>query len=257
MAIPISSLRRGPRIKPPRVVLMGTQGVGKSTWANSAPNAVFVPTEDGLDAINVNAAFPQATSVAEVCDNLDTLIKETHDFQTVAIDSADWLEILIHNEIATAGGKPSISDIGYGKGYGEASNTWLRILGQLETLRNEKGMIVIILAHTKIKTFNDPTSDSYDRYILDLHDSSSSVLREWCDVLGFANHSFAVKTSETGFNKKVTRATGSGERLLYVEERPGFVAKNRYGLPPSIPFPKVNGWQAFEAAFTAAQPQGV
>jgi hypothetical protein len=80
-------------------------------------------------------------------------------------------------------------------------------------------------------------------------------LIEWCDVLGFANHSIATKTTDAGFNKKIIRGIGTGERVLYLEERPGFLAKNRYGLPPSITFPKIDGWKAFDAAMMAAQPE--
>jgi hypothetical protein len=39
----------------------------------------------------------------------------------------------------------------------------------------------------------------------------------------------------------VTRALGSGERLLHTAERPAFLAKNRYGLPDTLPM----SWTAF------------
>jgi hypothetical protein len=234
---------------------MGTQGVGKSSWANSAPSPVFIPTEEGLDAIDVNSAFDIARSLQDVLEALGALIYEDHDFKTVVIDTADWLETLIHKQVSAQNSIDSIEKIPYGKGYKFAVDEWRKILEGLDLLRNEKGMITIILAHVKIKRFEDPTADAYDRYILDLHDSASSVLIEWCDVLGFANHSIATKTTDAGFNKKIIRGIGTGERVLYLEERPGFLAKNRYGLPPSITFPKIDGWKAFDAAMMAAQPE--
>jgi hypothetical protein len=42
----------------------------------------------------------------------------------------------------------------------------------------------------------------------------------------------------------VTRALGSGERVLYTAERPAFLAKNRYGLPDVLPL----AWAAFAEA---------
>ncbi len=42
----------------------------------------------------------------------------------------------------------------------------------------------------------------------------------------------------------VTRALGSGERVLYTAERPAFLAKNRYGLPETLPLE----WSEFLAA---------
>ena len=55
------------------------------------------------------------------------------------------------------------------------------------------------------------------------------------DVVLFANYRVSTVKSDVGFNKKVTRALGSGERLLHTAERPAFLAKNRYGLPEQLP----------------------
>jgi hypothetical protein len=256
MAISLSSLRRGPLARPPRVVLMGTEGVGKSTWGNSAPNPVFIQTEDGLDALDVNASFDLATSYADVRQALWELAYEEHQFKSVVLDTADWTETLIHKKVADDHKVATIDLIPYGKGYKAAMEIWRDMLAGFDVLRNDKGMIVIILAHVKIKKFEDPTADAYDRYLLDLHDSAAALLTEWCDIIGFATHSVATKTTDAGFNRKATRATSSGERLLHLEERAGFVAKNRYGLPPTIAFPKENGWQVLETALTAAyQPK--
>jgi hypothetical protein len=246
MATSLSSLRRGPRVRPPRVVLAGTPAIGKSTWANSAPSPIFIPTEDGLDAIDVHAAFDVAESLQDVLDAIGVLINQDHDFKTVVLDSADWLERLVHKQVAAAHKVTSIEGIPYGKGYKLAAEEWRSVIEGLDILRNVKRMNVIVIAHVKIKRFDDPTSDSYDRYILDMHEGVSSILIEWCDVLGFVQHDVTMKTTEGGFNKKIIKGIGSGERILHLEERPGFLAKNRYGMPPSIPFPKVDGWSTFE-----------
>lgn len=254
MPFDFAKLRRGPDpTKPPRIVAGGPEGVGKSSWANSAPNPIFIQCEDGLDAINVNAAFPLAISLQDVLDQLGVLITEEHDFKTVVIDTADWLEHLIHKAVAAAHKVESIDQIPYGKGYRPAADECRKVLEGLDLLRNQKRMIVIILAHVKIKRFDDPMTDAYDRYLLDMHDSLSSLLIEWCDVLAFIQHAVAIKTTESGFNQKRNRGVGSGERVLYLEGRPGFIAKNRYGLPASLPFPKDNGWQIFERAMTEAR----
>jgi len=55
--------------------------------------------------------------------------------------------------------------------------------------------------------------------------------------------------SDVGFNKKVTRALGAGERLLHTAERPAFLAKNRYALPETLPM----SW----AALAEAMPRGI
>ena len=95
MAISLSSLRKTGVARPPRIVVYGTHGIGKSTFAANAPAPVFIQTEEGLDAINVDA-FPLCTSYEEMVDAIGALASEDHEFATVVVDSADWAEQLIH-----------------------------------------------------------------------------------------------------------------------------------------------------------------
>ena len=76
---------------PPRLIVYGTEGIGKSTFASEAPAPIFVQTEDGLAEIECDK-FPLATTFEEVQAALSELYSEQHDFQTVVIDSFDWLE---------------------------------------------------------------------------------------------------------------------------------------------------------------------
>ena len=52
MAISLASLERSSAIKPPRILVHGVHGVGKTTFAAGAPDPVFIVTEDGLGVIN-------------------------------------------------------------------------------------------------------------------------------------------------------------------------------------------------------------
>ena len=53
MAISLSSISRTTRNSlPPRVVIHGSQKVGKSTFAAGAYNPIFLPLEDGLSAVS-------------------------------------------------------------------------------------------------------------------------------------------------------------------------------------------------------------
>ena len=47
----MSRVQRGRTPKPPRLLVYGTEGIGKSTFAAQAPHPIFVQTEDGLDEI--------------------------------------------------------------------------------------------------------------------------------------------------------------------------------------------------------------
>ena len=84
MAISLASLRTTSVLTPPRILIHGVAGVGKSTFAADADRPVFLMTEDGLGKLQV-PHFPLATSYAEVAEALDALLNEDHDFGTVVV----------------------------------------------------------------------------------------------------------------------------------------------------------------------------
>ena len=234
MAISLASLKKTGVARPPRIVLYGVHGIGKSTFAAGAPSPVFIPTEEGLDAVDATA-FPLCKSFEDIMDSIGALASEDHDFATVVIDSADWAEQLVHKKVASDNNVATIDAIGYGRGYKAAVDYWKQMLEGLDYLRNDKNMQVILLAHSQVKRFDDPLTDPYDRYQLDLHHGSASVVSEWCDILMFANQQYTTVKSDVGFNQKVTRAVGTGSRVLYTQERPGWSAKSRWALPDTLP----------------------
>lgn len=224
-----------PRAVPPRILIYGPQGIGKSTFISKADTPVLIQTEDGLGNLSI-PAYPLARSYGDVMSQLTELATVDHPYKTVAVDSADWLEPLIWKQVAAEAGKKSIEDIGYGKGYVMALDLWREYIEALNYLRDEKNMAVIQTAHAQIKRFENPETESYDRYEIKLHKLASAVLLEHSDIVLFANHYVAVSKESGGFNKDRKRALDTDERILYTQERPSAVAKNRYGLPKEIPF---------------------
>lgn len=224
--------------KPPRILIYGPQGLGKSTFGSLADRPVFIQTEDGLDALNV-PAYPLATSYEQVMGYIGELASIDHLYKTLVVDSVDWMEPLVWAQVAKEQGKKSIEDIGYGKGYVMAVDLWREYMSALNYLRDAKGMTIIQTAHAQIKRFENPETESYDRYEIKLHKLASALLLEHSDIVIFANHYVGITKEKKGFDKDGRkRAIGSGERILYTNERPSAVAKNRYGLPEEIPFDK-------------------
>ncbi len=204
-----------------------------STFGAMAPDAIFVPTEDGLADIDCHA-FPLVQSYAEFQRRLEELAGEEHDFKTVVVDSVDWLERLIWAQVCADRGVENIEDIGYAKGYTFALTYWREVLIALDWLRNERGMMVILLAHAKIERYENPETEAYDRYSPKLHKLASAVVQEWCDEVLFANYRTYAKTSGEGFDKRAI-GVGQGERIIRTTERPAHVAKNRCNLPDELP----------------------
>ena len=247
MAFNLASIRKGPQALPPRIVIYGEHGLGKSTFAAGAPAPIFIQTEDGLASLDV-ASFPLAARHEDVLEAVGALYNEQHSFETVVLDSLDWCEKLIWSYVARKHDKQSIEDFGYGKGYTVAAEAMGELLAGLNALRTERGMAVILTAHAQVKRFDDPTSASYDRFELALHKAASALVSEWADVIAFATHDTIVRTEEAGFNKKLKKAV-AGDRVIHVERQPAFNAKNRYGLPPKLPL----SWDSFSSALADAQ----
>ena len=103
----MKQIRSGLRHSPPRFLIYGTEGIGKSTTAAQAPKPIFIPTEDGLDQIDCNS-FPLARTFDEVMSAVSALYSEQHDYQSVVIDSLDWLERLIWDDVCREYGVKSI-----------------------------------------------------------------------------------------------------------------------------------------------------
>lgn len=245
MAITLGSIKKGKADKPPLCVFYGVAGVGKTELAASAPAPIFMRTagEDYSTGIEPEE-FPEAATFSDVIEAIGVLANEEHSFQTFAIDSVDGLESLIFAETCRRNNWQTIEDPGFGKGYIAALAPWGEVLEGLKYLRAERRMNVILIGHTEIKRFDSPTSDPYSRYRVNLQQRAADVLDAAADIVGFVNFRVTLKNAEVGFNKKVTHGEGGGARVIYVEERPGFIAKNRFGMPPSLDYKKGEGWNA-------------
>jgi hypothetical protein len=255
MAISLASLRRGGETRPPRILVYGVAGVGKTQLAADAPNPVFLQTEDGLGRIDA-ATFGLLRSFDAVMEALGSLYTEEHDHQTVVLDSLDWLEPLVWQHTAQAHNQPDIESFGYGKGYLAALDTWRSFLDGVNALRDERGMGVILIAHAEIRRFDSPETEPYDRYQPKLHRGASALVQEHVDAVLFANYRVSTLKSDVGFNKKVVRGVSGGDRLLHTAERPAFLAKNRFGLAETLPlsWPELAAGIPFYATPPSAAP---
>lgn len=240
MAFNLKSIKKNTAIAAPRIMLYGVEGIGKTTFASQAPEPIFICTEDGLGSLQVEH-FPLATKADDVLEAIGTLVTEDHKFGTVVLDSVDWLDNLIWQDVEA---KHDAKDLAYGKGAMIVAERWREVLGGLNALRNDKGMVVILLAHCQIKRFDSPEVEPFDRYQPKLQERSNAILREWADAVLFANYKTIVRKDDVGFNKTNNRGISTGERLLYTSEKPAYMAKNRYSLPESLPM----SWDAFAQA---------
>jgi hypothetical protein len=243
MAVSLASLKRaGGTPKPPRNLVYGTHGIGKTNLAAGAPAPVFIQTEDGLADPRLGdiPTFGILKTFGEVFEAVGSLYTEDHEFKTAVIDTVDWLEPLVWAETCVINGWRTIEEPGFGKGYIAAVDVWRSLIEGLNSLRDDKGMTIIMLAHAHVKRYEAPDSEPYDRYLIKLQDRASAILQENVDCVFFANYRTSIVRDKRKGEKEGqgrTRGVGGGNRVIYTEERPAFLAKNRYSMPDSIALP--------------------
>lgn len=253
----LANVRTGQAKSPDRILLMGTPGVGKSTWAAGAPSPIFLCAEDGMPrALADIPRFPSPESTDDILDALRSLTNDPHDYKSLVIDTVDWMEAIVWRSLCERNGwkdktgNPSIEAPGYGKGYTAATEEMRRVVAALETLRNKRGMEVILLAHAAIKVFQNPAGSDYARYESKLHKGAGALFSEWCDVVLFAQYEEI--STEKDIEKK-GKSIATGLRLVHTERAAAWDAKNRHGLPPVLPLDYAEYARARDAG-TPADP---
>ena len=229
----LEKAKKEKRRVPPRVLLYGSEKVGKSSAAASAPDAFVIDTEGGLDRIEV-ARLDQCRSFADIVAQIDALITEDHKYKTVVIDSLDWMERLVWGEVCRQHGVKSIEKAagGYGKGYMESCIMFRGVLEKLEALR-AKGMIVILVCHSKVEKLEDPELGAYDRIAPRLHKLVMALVTEWSDAILYMARKTIISDGKI---KPVGK--GGGGRYFKTAGGPSCLAGNRYGLPEEIELPE-------------------
>jgi hypothetical protein len=229
---------------PPRILLHADHGIGKSSLAAAAPDALFIQTEDGLDSIEANA-FPLCASYNMMLDQLGQVLTEDHTYKTLVIDSLDWTETLINQHVCEQGGKRSLADFSYGAGFQATLEAFGEIITALNAIRARKGMIIILTAHSQIKTYNNPLGSDYDMHKIKLREKNAELFLEWCDLVGFMHFQTYIKSDDKkkgGFSDR-TKVIGGTDRVISCAPNAAYVSKNRYSITEDIQAPSPQeGW---------------
>jgi AAA domain len=255
MTVSISDVVSGPSTRSPRIIVLGQEKIGKSTFSAEAPSPVFIPIigEEGIDSLGVER-FPVAEDLEGLLGILRVLAREDHDFKTVVVDSVSALEPLIWEHLCQDRGWKSIEAPGYGKGYVEALSYWRKLTRALDYLRTERGMSSILIGHVRVKTVSDPRVEPFDAFVADIHDKAAMLIYRWADSILFANRKLMTSKSSGSFGKTNMRALGTDERLLCTQGRPFHPGGGR-GVYGQLPYELPLSWAAFEKAIHSTSNQ--
>ena len=214
-----------------KICVYGPEGIGKSTFASRFPGALFIDTEGSTKHLDV-ARTPSPSSWTMLLGQVEWVKKNSGACQTLVVDTADWAEQLCISHICAKSNKDGIEDFGYGKGYTYLAEEFGRFLNLLNDLI-ELGINVVFTAHAQIKKFEQPDEmGAYDRWELKLQRKTAPLVKEWADMVLFANYQTVVVTDESTKSKKAQ----GGTRVMYTTHHPAWDAKNRHGLADKLPF---------------------
>lgn len=229
------------KTKPMKVVLYGVEGIGKTTFVSHFPDPIFIDTEGSTGFIDAKK-LPDPDNWTMLLEEIAYMAQNPQG-KTLVIDTADWAEELAKQHLMAKHKWQAIDQTDYGTRYVALSNEIIRLLRGLEMVKNA-GMNVVLTAHAVQKKFELPDQvGSFDRYVLKLEKRDAALIKEWCDMLLFANYKTTVVASGSGSKK----ATG-GQRVMYTTHMPAWDAKNRLGLPDELPFE----YRSIEDKFLAA-----
>lgn len=211
-----------------KVVIYGSEGIGKSTLAAQFPAPLFIDTEGGTSHLDV-----RRVDKPETWDGLISIVKEVAKqpevCKTLVLDTADWAEQLAIAHICDKFKKAGLEEFGFGKGYTYLSEEFHRLLDAFD-LVIAAGIHVVVTAHAKMRKFEQPDEmGAYDRWEMKLSKQVAPLLKEWSDLLLFLNYKTYVVAAQN--DKK--KAQG-GKRVIYTSHHPCWDAKNRCGLPEEI-----------------------
>jgi len=245
-------VRKVPVSRGRKVVVYGGPGLGKSTFAASAPRPIFIQTEDGLTDIVVDH-YDVASSYDDFLLNLGHLAKNHEVYDTVVVDSGDWLEMLIHDKLCSA--EPKCADItsyagGWGKGYKASAAMFEGVLRNMQFFLN-KNKNVVFLCHDRVITMEDPQHGNYGQTTLRCHELVRDKLIEWADEVLFMCPKISV-------DEEKERASGGMVRVLKTAYSPQYRAKSRAKMPAEIivPAPPAVGWEAYSKFLTKEKTNG-
>ncbi len=223
-----------------KICLYGVEGIGKSYFASKFPNPLFIDTEGSTKHMDV-ARLPAPSSWTMLMEEVKYVKGNPHVCDTLVIDTADWAERLCIEHICANKLPPKsketingIEDFGYGKGYVYLMEEFGRLLNVLEELI-ELSINVVLVAHAQMRKFEQPDElGAYDRWEMKLQRKTAPMVKEWADMVLFANYrTYVVNVDGQGVDKGTNKARG-GKRVMYTTHHPCWDAKNRHDLSDEL-----------------------
>lgn len=238
--------------KAPLILVYSKHGVGKSSFLASIPKVFAIDFEGKLNKFEQLMRYTPK-NFEDFRGILEWLLaQEKPEFKAVAIDTVDWLEMLIHQHICAGTGAKTINDphvkaTTFGNGYIMAANTFrYEVLPLLEAIRDKFNIPIVFTCHATVITSKDPDSEPFDIHELKLHEKLRAVISERVEAKIYAK--LKQNVDQNG------KPLPSKERVFICTPQKGIEAKNNLFLPDDFTVSYSAGWHDFINQLNTTKP---
>jgi len=191
--------------------------IGKTTFAAGFPDAVFLATEAGHNALSIfKVDLPDWEAFLEACREL---AEGKHGFRNIIIDTVDNLWLLCRNHICTKNKIEHEADLAYGKGYALILGEFARVLTKLSML--PYGLVLI--SHAAVQEIQTRTGTLH-KIVPSLPEKPRKLILGMADMILF-------------FDQDIVRADDGKQtirRVIRTQPSPNYEAGDRTGRLPDV-----------------------
>ena len=228
------------KFKPPIITIMAVPGWGKTTTAAFAPKPAILMAEDEQGYLTLLGAgrvppilATTAKTWSETLAFLDSVIEDDNPpFKTLILDAVGGFERHCHKHVCNRDYGGDWGEDGFGsfqRGYETSVNDWKLMLSRLERIRS-KGIMIILLAHTKITQVKNPIGLDFSNWSGDAHKKSWAQIHRISDCVLLGRFNSVARKLAGG----QVRSTGGEDRVVHTDGCDAFDAKNRFGMPQKL-----------------------
>lgn len=214
-----------------KVILYGQAGSGKSTLASKFSKALFLDTEGGLSYLDV-----KSVRIKTFDEFMQAILDLRHEassgkkrFDTIVIDSIDWVIPMVVSRITGAGSGNTLREVeatlkntlnrgdgSYGNGKQFLDNYIRQYLIKALQGLTDLGYRLVLIAHAERKDLVNADGEDVSLIAPKIDTNTMNTFVEWVDDVFYI------------------RKSSSGTRELITDGSENLLVKNRHGLTGRI-----------------------